>query len=246
MIAPGLMQVLPALDLLDAKAVRLRKGNYDEVKVYHDDPVALASDWSGRVEQLHVVDLEGARAGHAVQRDLVRQVVKAFGAGVQIGGGVRTLEAVHSYFELGVDRVVIGTAAVRDPELVQLAAKRYPDRVVVALDARGGKVATDGWLHTSELMAVEVARTLEGLPLAALLYTDIERDGTETGPNVAATAELANQGGFPVIASGGVGSLDHIKALAGAAPGIVGAIVGRALHEQRFSLEQAQEAARGG
>jgi phosphoribosylformimino-5-aminoimidazole carboxamide ribotide isomerase len=238
------MQVIPAIDLLGGKAVRLRQGRYEDVTVYDDNPPVLASSWSGRVERLHVVDLDGARDGRAAQWDLVRRVVAAFGAGVQVGGGVRTLAVVDSYFRLGVDRVVLGTAAVRDPDLVMQAAKAYPDRIVVALDARDGVVATDAWRDSSGIRAVDVVKDLAKLPLAAVLYTDIERDGMEVGPNVAETARLAEDGGLPVIASGGVGTLDHVRTLAQAGKGIVGAIVGRALHERRFTLEQAVEVAR--
>jgi phosphoribosylformimino-5-aminoimidazole carboxamide ribotide isomerase len=238
------MEVIPAIDLLDGKAVRLLKGRYEDVTVYHDNPPVLAAGWAGRVKRLHAVDLEGARAGHAVQRDLVKRLVKAFGSGVQVGGGVRSLDAVRSYFELGVERVVLGTAALRQPELVEQAALAYPGRIIIAVDARDGRVATEGWLDQSERLAADLVRDLSQHALAAALYTDIDRDGTEVGPNVDATARLASETGVPVIASGGVGTLAHLQALAKAGAGIVGAIVGRALHEARFSLEEAVLAAK--
>lgn len=237
------MEVIPALDLLDGKAVRLRQGRYDEVTIYDEHPHVLAAEWSGRVPRLHVVDLDGAKAGRPVQRVLVRKVVASFGAGVQVGGGVRSMAAVDGYFDLGVERVVLGTAAVRDPELVRTAATAYPGRIIVAVDARNGNVATDGWLDQSERRAIDLVQELASLGLAAVLYTDIDRDGTEVGPNLEATAALARDGGLPVIASGGVGKLEHLQALAEAGPRIVGAIVGRALHEKRFTLEQAVQAA---
>jgi phosphoribosylformimino-5-aminoimidazole carboxamide ribotide isomerase len=237
------MEVIPSIDLLAGQAVRLRQGRYDEVTVYDDNPPVLASSWSGRVRRLHVVDLDGARDGRAAQWDLVRRVVAAFGAGVQVGGGVRTIAAVDSYFALGVDRVVLGTAAVRNPQLVEEAARAYPGRIVVALDARAGVVATDGWRDSSGRRAVDVVRELSALPLAAVLYTDIDRDGTELGPNLGETALVAREGGLPVIASGGVGSIDHLQELAAIGGRVVGAIVGRALHEKRFTLEQAVKAA---
>ena len=240
------MEVIPAIDLLDGKAVRLRQGRYDEVTTYSDHPPVLAAGWSGRVKRLHVVDLEGARAGKPVQGELVRRIVASFGSGVQIGGGVRSMAAVDAYFALGVDRVVLGTAAIRDPELVRNAAKAYPGRVIVAVDARGGLVATDGWLDQSERRAIDVVQEFAELGLAAVLYTDIERDGMEGGPNFAETIKLAQEGGVPVIASGGVGKLEHLSTLAQAEPRIVGAILGRALHEKRFTLEEAVEAASGG
>ncbi len=237
------MQVIPAIDLLEGKAVRLTKGRYDQVTVYDDDACALAATWSGQVERLHVVDLEGARAGQPVQRELIRGLVNSFGSGVQVGGGVRTLAAVDDYFSLGVERVVLGTAALKHPEIVEQAATRYAHRIVLAVDARQGLVATEGWLEQSETRATDLVRRFAELPLAAVLYTDIERDGTEVGPNVAETARLAEEGGVPVIASGGVGTLAHLTELSQAHPRIVAAIVGRAVHEKRFSLAQAISAA---
>jgi phosphoribosylformimino-5-aminoimidazole carboxamide ribotide isomerase len=237
------MDVIPAIDLLDGRAVRLLRGKYDQVTTYADDPAGLAAEWRGAAARLHLVDLEGARAGRAVQRALVERVVESFGPGVQVGGGVRSFEAVESYFALGVDRVVLGTAAIRHPELVRRAAEAFPERVVVALDAKDGWVATDGWEQPSERRVLDVVAEIDELPLAAFLYTDIDRDGTEVGPNVEATARLARASRHPVIASGGVGSLDHLMVL-GRAPGpISAAIVGRALHEGRFSLAQAIQAA---
>lgn len=232
------MQLIPAIDLLDGKAVRLRQGRYEEATIYEGPPPRLAAEWSGRVQRLHVVDLEGARDGKPVQKALVREVVAAFGSGVQIGGGVRSMDAVNGYFELGVERVVLGTAAIDNPALVEQAAKAYPGRIIVAVDARNGLVATAGWLSQSERRAIDVVREFAKHGLAAVLYTDIERDGTEVGPNVKATVELARDGGVPVIASGGVGELAHVRAIA-REPGIAGMIVGRALHENRFSLEDA-------
>lgn len=238
------MQLIPSIDVLEGRTVRLRQGRYDDVTTYADPPEEIASAWRGAVERLHVVDLEGARQGKPVQRDVIRKVIRAFGSGTQVGGGVRSMESVESYFDLGVDRVVLGTAAIRDPELVSRAAEKFPGRVIVALDARKGRVATDGWLEVSEKSALDIVRDLAKLPIAAVLYTDIDRDGTEVGPNVAETARLAREGGLPVIASGGVGSLAHLTALA-AERVIDAAIVGRALHEERFTLAQAVAAARG-
>lgn len=236
------MQVIPAIDLLGGQAVRLRQGRYEEVTVYHQRPAELAGSWAGRAERLHVVDLDGARDGAAAQCELVRDIVAAFGGGVQVGGGIRSLESIETYLDLGVDRVVLGTAAIRDPDLVRDAIERHPGRIVVAVDARGGLVATEGWREQSGRRAADVVRELASGALTAVLYTDIERDGMETGPNIAETARLARDGGVAVIASGGVGTLEHLRLLA-REPGIVGAIVGRALHEGRFSLEQAIAAA---
>jgi phosphoribosylformimino-5-aminoimidazole carboxamide ribotide isomerase len=203
----------------------------------------IARRWSKQVPILHVVDLEGARAGKAVQRESVRAIVDAFGPGVEVGGGVRSEEAIASYFELGAERVVLGTAAVKDPSLVERAARAHPGRIVIALDAVNGKVAIEGWEEASDRSVLELARELDPLPLAGILYTDIDRDGTEVGPNLARTSELAAASRHPVIASGGVGTLDHVRALAQAPGPIHGAIIGRALHEARFTLDQAVDAA---
>jgi len=239
------MHILPAIDLLDGKAVRLHQGRYDEVTVYDQDPAGLAARLRGKVPLLHVVDLEGARQGKPVQKDLIRAVVQAFGPGVEVGGGVRSQETVDAYLDLGADRVVLGTAAIRDASLVRAIAEKHEGRVVVALDAKEGRVAIEGWVETSSLTALDVAASLKGAPLGALLYTDIQRDGTQAGPNLHATRELAEKGGFPVIASGGVGTLEHIRALA-RIPGVTGAIVGRALYERAFTLEEALMAAAQG
>lgn len=243
------MQVIPSIDLWQGNVVRLRQGRYDEVTVYADDPVAVARGWRGVAARLHIVDLAGAKDGHAVQTELIRRLVEAFGSGVQVGGGVRSIETVHEYFALGVERVVLGTAAVNDPELVRAAAQAYPGRLILALDAKGGFVATRGWVDVSQHRASDLARTYRDAGVAAVLYTDIERDGTEVGPNVAATAALARESGLPVIASGGVGTLEHLRQLGQASRdgggGICGAVLGRSLHERRFSLEQAIAAAEG-
>jgi phosphoribosylformimino-5-aminoimidazole carboxamide ribotide isomerase len=242
------MHVIPAIDLLSGKAVRLRQGRYDDVTVYDDDPAELAASWSEHVERLHVDDLEGAREGHAVQGELVRRIVTAFPGHVQVGGGVRSFQAASGYLELGVERVVLGTAALRNAELVRQLAHAFPRRIVLAVDARAGFVSTEGWLTQSTTRAAELVRSFEDSPLAAVLYTDIERDGMEVGPNVTETVELGRETGRAVIASGGVGTLEHLRALGARAAegGIVAAIVGRALHEKRFSLAEAVAAAASG
>jgi phosphoribosylformimino-5-aminoimidazole carboxamide ribotide isomerase len=232
------MQLWPAIDLFHGQAVRLHQGDYDKVTVYHADPVAHAASWRGVAKHLHVVDLEGARAGKTVQLALVRGIVQAFGPGVEVGGGVRDRATIETYLDLGAERVVLGTAAIRDPELVSAAARAHPGRIVLALDAKEGLVATDGWLSVSTRRASDVVRELAELPLAAILYTDILRDGTRVGPNIEATARLADEGGLPVLASGGVATLDDLRTLAGY-PGIAGAIVGRALYEGVFTLREA-------
>jgi len=233
--------VIPAIDLLGGKAVRLLQGRYDAVTVFDDDPPSRARGWRGKVPWLHVVDLEGARAGKPLQRDSVRGIVDAFGAGVQVGGGVRTAESFAAYRELGASRVVLGSAAVRDGALVRAIAAGHPREVVLAVDARDGRVAVDGWTQATRVLATDLVRSFSDAPLGGVLYTDVARDGMRTGPNVAATAEIAACTQVPVIASGGVGSLDDLRALSAA--GISACIVGRALYEGVFTLEEAIEAA---
>jgi phosphoribosylformimino-5-aminoimidazole carboxamide ribotide isomerase len=241
------MRVLPAIDLLGGKAVRLHQGRYEEATVYDDDPVAVARRFRAVVEAMHVVDLEGAKAGSPVQRERVRAIVQAFagdGIGmVQVGGGVRSREALEAYLALGARRVVLGTAAVKDPELVRELARAHPGVVVLAVDAKNGFVATDGWTEVSKLTATDLVLALADVPIGAVLYTDVARDGTGTGPNVEATRALAVASPFPVIASGGVGSLEHLRALA-AIPNVESVVVGRALYDGSFTLEDAVAASR--
>jgi phosphoribosylformimino-5-aminoimidazole carboxamide ribotide isomerase len=234
--------VIPAIDLLDGKAVRLHKGQYDAVTVYDDDPAARARSWRGQVPVLHVVDLEGARQGRPVQSDVVRAIVAAFGPGVEVGGGVRTRESFDAALALGASRVVLGSAAIADPAMVRALAAEHPGVVVVAVDARDGFVAVDGWTRPTRVRALDLVRELEGAPLAGILYTDVSRDGTRSGPNVDMTAEIAACTPVPVIASGGVGSLDDLAALA--ARGIPACVVGRALYDGAFTLQEAVAAAR--
>ncbi len=233
---------MPAIDLLDGQAVRLVQGRYEDVTVFDADPPGRARAWRGKVPVLHVVDLAGARAGHPTQLDAVKAIAAAFGPGVQVGGGVRTRADFDAVLAAGATRVVLGSAAVRDPAMVLDLAREHPGVVVIAVDARDGFVAVDGWTQATRARAVDVVRALGDAPLAGVLYTDVARDGTGAGPNLEATAELAAAVSVPVIASGGVGSLDHLRALA--ARGIPDCIVGRALYEGVFTLEEAIEAAR--
>ncbi len=236
------MHIWPAIDLLQGAAVRLHQGRYDEVTVFDRDPAAVAARWSGKTPRLHVVDLEGARTGRPVQTDAIRTLVKTFAGEIEVGGGLRSRESAIELFDLGVSRVVLGTAALRDPAFVEALAAQYPHRVVLALDARDGKVATDGWTTTSTRDAVDIAREFSSFPIAAILYTDISRDGTRAGPNVEATRAMASVSSTPVLASGGVGSLADLTTLA-TIPNVIGAIVGRALYDGVFTIEQARGAA---
>lgn len=238
------MRILPAIDLLAGKAVRLHQGRYEDATVYDDDPPAVAARFRRVVDAMHVVDLEGAKAGAPVQRERVRAIAEAFEGGwIQVGGGVRSREALEGYLSLGAKRVVLGTAAVKDPALVRELARAYPGVVVLAVDAKNGFVATDGWTQVSQTTAVDLVRALGDVPIGAVLYTDVARDGTGTGPNIEATAALAKASPFPVIGSGGVGSLAHVEALAKIA-NVESCVVGRALYDGSITLEDAVTAAR--
>jgi phosphoribosylformimino-5-aminoimidazole carboxamide ribotide isomerase len=239
------VRILPAIDLLEGKAVRLHQGRYDAATVYDADPAAVARRFRAKTDHLHVVDLEGARSGAPVQGDQVRAILTAFAGGVvQVGGGVRSREALEAYLALGASRVVLGTAAVKDPDLVRALSRSHPGVVVIAVDAKGGFVATDGWTETSQVRAVDLVRALADAPIAAVLYTDVARDGTGAGPNVEATAALAAASPFPVIASGGVATRAHLEALA-KIPNVESAVVGRALYDGSLTLDDAIAAARG-
>ncbi len=237
------MELIPALDLLDGGVVRLHKGDYAQVTRYDLDPVAHARALRGKVERLHVVDLEGARSGTPAQHPRLGEICRAFGPGVQVGGGVRSLDAVDALIAAGATRVVLGTAAVRDPDLVRAIATKHPGRVILAVDAKDGFVAIEGWTQASTLTALEVARRFDDLDLDALLYTDVSRDGTRVGPAVEATARLARESGRRVIASGGVGATEHLRALAETGA-IFGVVVGRALLDGAFDLDAAIAASR--
>ena len=239
------MDLFPAIDLLEGKAVRLHQGRYDAVTVYDADPSTRARRFrEAGAKWLHVVDLEGAKVGRCVQADVVRTLVREFGGQVEVGGGVRTRAAFESYLDAGASRVILGTAAVREPDLVRALCVAYPGRVVLAVDAKDGMVATDGWETTEGITAVDLAKRFADLSLGAVLDTAVARDGTQIGPNVAATAKLAKETGLSVLASGGVGTLDHLRELA-RHPEIAGAVVGRAIYEGSFTVEDALDAASG-
>ena len=242
------MIVIPAVDVKDGRCVRLREGRADAETVFSEDPVAMATQWAARgAQRLHVVDLDGA-FGAPRQTALVAKIVAAVApVAVEVGGGLRDMAAVESVLEAGARWAVVGTRAL-DPDFVSELGRRFPQRVIVAVDAKDGRVAVKGWVDLSDLTPIELALAVrERGRVAALLYTDISRDGTEQGPNVTATAELARRSGIPVLASGGVGSLADIAALAAVADaGIEGVVVGRALYTGAVSLPDAMRAAARG
>ena len=236
--------LIPAIDLLDGSCVRLAQGRYDAATVYERDAAAMAARFVEHpIAMLHVVDLDGAKAGKPVNDDVVRRIVESAGdVPVQLGGGIRTQRDVEAMFATGVDRVVLGTVALREPKLVREVAARFAGRIVVGVDARDGRVAVEGWLEESEASVIDVAKRFEDAGVAAIVYTDIARDGMLSGPNLEATAALADAVDIPVILSGGVSSLgDLLAAAAFADRGIVGAIVGRALYTGDVEIASALE-----
>lgn len=235
------MIFFPAIDLKDGQCVRLRQGDMDQATVFSDDPAGQAAQFKkDGCEWLHVVDLNGAFAGRPVNAEAVDGIVSAVQLPIQLGGGIRDLETISIWLERGVARVILGTVAVCDPELVREACKNYPGRVVLGIDARAGRVAVEGWAEVSELTALDLARRFEDAGAAAIVYTDIERDGVMGGPNVNATVALARAVSIPVIASGGVSSLDDLRALKDAGGDVLeGVISGRALYDGRLQVRDA-------
>ena len=233
--------VFPAIDLKAGQVVRLAEGDMDRATVYGDDPAHQATLFADQgAEHLHVVDLDGAFAGESRNGDAVRAIVERFPGHVQLGGGIRTRESVERWFDVGVSRVVIGTAALDDPEFVRGAARDFPGGIVVAVDARDGMVATKGWADVSTTSAVNLARRFEDAGVAALLFTDVGRDGMLKGCNVEATVDLARSVAIPVIASGGVKGIAEIHVLAlHVKDGVEGVITGRALYDGRLDLAAA-------
>jgi phosphoribosylformimino-5-aminoimidazole carboxamide ribotide isomerase len=238
------MDVIPAIDLLGGHCVRLYQGDYKQAQTFDENPVAVARRWEAEgAAWLHVVDLDGAKAGQPVNLGAIAAILSSIRIPVQVGGGLRDRNSVASLLNLGVHRIILGTVAVEQPDLVQQLCQEFPDRIVVGIDARDGKVATRGWLETSEVLATELAQRMATFGAAAIIYTDIYRDGTLQGPNMEALRELATAIAIPVIASGGVSSVsDLMKLLALESLGVSGAIVGRAIYTGEVSLKEALRA----
>ena len=233
------MILYPAIDLKDGQCVRLRLGDMEQSTVFNDDPSAQARDFAeAGCEWLHLVDLNGAFAGKPVNAEAVEGILAAVDMPVQLGGGIRNMATIDYWLERGVRRIILGTAAVKDPTLVENACRNWPGQVAVGIDAKGGKVAVEGWAEVLELSAEELAARFSDAGVAAIIHTDVDRDGVLSGPNVAATSALADATQIPVIASGGVSSLEDLLALR-AAGNIAGAISGRALYNGRINLGEA-------
>jgi phosphoribosylformimino-5-aminoimidazole carboxamide ribotide isomerase len=236
------MQIWPAVDLRGGKCVRLRQGDYDRETVFSDDPAEAAKRWVAEgAERLHLVDLDGARRGQWVNRDAVLGVLAAVNVPCQLGGGVRSEGAIAELLQLGLARLVIGTKALEAPDWVRSMCRRHPGRLAVGVDARNGRAATRGWLNVSDVSAISLAQSFVDEPIAAIIYTDIAKDGMMAGPNLEAMAEMNQAVGAPVIASGGVATADHVRRLAQL--GMAGCIIGRALYEGTLSLPDAIAAA---
>jgi phosphoribosylformimino-5-aminoimidazole carboxamide ribotide isomerase len=239
------MIIIPAVDIKDGRCVRLLQGKMDAETVFSDDPAAMARRWADEgAALLHLVDLNGAVNKRPENLTSIKNIVKAVDIPVQVGGGIRNMETLTMYIELGVAKVVIGSEAVNNPELVKAAGEKFPGQVVVGIDARDGRVATEGWTETTGVTAVDLARQFEDCGVAAVNFTDINRDGMRTGPNIEATRMLAEAVQIPVVASGGVSTINDIKALAAVQDaGITGVIVGRALYDGSLDLAEAMAAA---
>jgi len=235
------MIIFPAIDIKGGRCVRLKQGRADQETVYGDDPAAMGQKWEAAgAAWLHVVDLDGAFSARPQNLPAIRRLRQAVGIPIQLGGGIRTLAVMEEYFALGIDRLILGTAVLKDPELTARALAAFPGRIALGLDARDGRLAVEGWTETTQTTAVEVAKALAPLHPAAFIYTDIARDGVKTGPNLAATRALAEAVDIPVIASGGVSSLGDIRALKALEPlGVIGVITGRALYDGLLDLVEA-------
>jgi phosphoribosylformimino-5-aminoimidazole carboxamide ribotide isomerase len=232
------MEIWPAIDLRGGKCVRLRQGDYEQETVFAEDPAEVARQFAGHgAQHLHIVDLEGAREGLPVNLPSVQEILEAVEIQCELGGGIRDEQSVSELLNFGLARLVIGTSALTDPEWFRAACRRYPRRLALGIDARDGLAATDGWLNTSSVSALDLARQFDGEPLAAIIYTDIATDGMLGGPNIEAMAAMQAAVDIPVIASGGVTTVDDVARLAEA--GLAGCIIGRALYEGTLSLAEA-------
>jgi phosphoribosylformimino-5-aminoimidazole carboxamide ribotide isomerase len=241
------MLIIPAVDIKEGRCVRLLQGREDSETVFSDDPSAMAARWEEEgAELVHVVDLDGAFRKRPQNVEAVKRILDRIHIPIQLGGGIRNMETISTFLELGVARVILGTEAMKNPSLVEQACKTFPGKIMVGIDARNGMVAIEGWTETTEKRAVEMAKSFEGLELAGIIFTDIHKDGMQTGPNINETQRMAESVSTPIIASGGVGDINDIKALLRLEPrGVMGIITGRALYDGSLDLKQALEVAAG-
>jgi phosphoribosylformimino-5-aminoimidazole carboxamide ribotide isomerase len=238
------MDVIPAIDLLEGRCVRLYQGDYDQSEVFSENPADVAKQWVDQgAAKLHVVDLDGAKKGKIVNLAAIEAIAQTVSVPIQVGGGLRDRTSIQQLFNLGVKRAILGTIAVEQPQLVQELCQEFPQQIIIGIDARNGLVATRGWLETSEVLATQLAIQMQELGAAAIIYTDIHRDGTLSGPNLEALRELAAAISIPIIASGGVSSITDLLSLLALEPqGVTGVIVGRALYTGDILLTEAVRA----
>lgn len=235
------MRIYPAIDIKDGKCVRLFKGQFSDVTVYGDSPAEMAKKWEAQGgEYIHVVDLDGALKGHGVNADIIKNICSSVNVPVQTGGGIRTMEDIEAKLSCGISRVIIGTKAVSDSEFVKRAIDKYGEKIVIGIDAKDGMVAIEGWEKTSNFTAIEFAEKMVSIGVKTIVYTDIATDGTLAGPNVSAMSEMVKAVNADIIASGGIGSLEHIKSLM--PTGVEGVIVGKALYTEKVNLTEAVKA----
>ena len=237
------MKIIPAVDIKNGCCVRLQQGRMDAETIYSDDPAAMANRWaSDGAELIHVVDLDGAINKQPRNIPAIRKILDTLSTPIQVGGGIRDIQTIEIYFDLGVSRLVIGTEAIRNPNLIKEACQAYPGRIVVGIDARNGKVSVEGWTENTQIDAVDLAKQFEGAGVAAINFTDIHRDGMQTGPNLEQTRLLAKAISVPVVASGGVSTMDDIESLLPLeSEGVEGVIVGKALYSGTLNLRKANQ-----
>jgi len=241
------MIIIPAIDLKDGRCVRLLQGDMDRSTVFSDDPVSVALRWEDKgAELIHVVDLDGSFAGSPKNKGVIEEILKSLNIPIQLGGGIRDLSTIDQYISIGVSRVILGTAAIETQGLVKEACRLYPKRILVGIDAKDGLVAVKGWTEVTQKKAVDVVKELEGLGVEAFIFTDIKRDGMQTGPNIDSIKKLARSTVVPIIASGGVNTIKDIEALIKIEEyGVVGVIVGRAIYANSLKLEDAIRLSKG-
>ena len=242
------MRIIPAVDIKEGRCVRLVQGKVDQETVYSNDPLAMANHWDEEGAQtIHVVDLDGAFQGSPINADIVKNIIYSSSVDIQVGGGIRTLETIETYVKAGAYRIILGTVAQQEPEFVEEACKRYPDKIIVGIDARDGLVAVKGWVEVSEQKATDLAQKLKGYGIAGFIFTDISRDGMLQGPNLESIKEFAESAQLPVIASGGVSRLEDIKNLAKLESyGVEGVIVGKALYDKTLTFKEARDVLNAG
>lgn len=241
------MYLLPAIDLKQGKCVRLKQGDMAQATVFNDNPAAQAESFASQgAEWIHIVDLDGAFAGKPVNAQAVENILNAVDVKIELGGGIRTLETIQMWLDKGVARVILGTIALRDPDFVKQACREFPGRIAVGIDAKDGFVAVEGWAEKSGITAVDLARQFESAGVSAIIYTDVARDGVLQGPNLAATVQLATAVSTPVIVSGGISSLDDVRACKKEEQNnIAGVIAGRAIYDNRFTVREAVRLLKG-